>query len=452
MTSFDTLIIGAGPGGIAAAKRLGRTGKTVALVSQDLGGECLNWGCIPTKTYLWTAELLEKIAQGEDFGIDFSEAPRVNWARMKERKDEVVKKLKKNLAWSLEQAKVTVIDGTARLKSPNTVEVTLGTEVTGTESQEIQAEHIILATGSEPVFPEGFIQKDASPRLGLGENILSNREILSLPEIPKTLLIVGSGAVGVEFASVFAALGTQVTLAERSPSLLPAADHEVSQELERVFFRKNIRILKGTTVTPEQTHEYEKTLMAVGRRPKTENLGLAEAGVQLEKSRLSINESYQTNIPNIYAIGDLAGKCFLAYSAEREGEIAADHILGKNTAPLDYNTVPNTIFSLPEIAWVGETEASLKQKGVAYTVGKSPYSANAKALIIGGRDGFAKVLARADNGEILGIHIIGEKASELIGEASLIVAAKMTLETVKNKLYSHPVLGEVLKEALEIRS
>lgn len=412
MDQFNAIIIGAGPGGTAAAKVLAHAGKKVALVSDDLGGECLNYGCIPTKTYLWTAELFEKISQAAAFGIDVADA-KINWQRMKERRKEVVAKLKKNLQWSLERAGVTIVEGRGELVDSHTIKIT-NLQAT---IYNLQANFIILATGSKTNFPPGFEPND---------RILGSREILDLPEIPKSLLIIGGGAVGVEFASVFSALGAKVTIAEAADRLLPAEDSEVSAELEKVFARKGIEILKNKRMGPAETKTFEKTLVAVGRKPVLP---------AFEKS------------PNIFVIGDALGKAMLAYSAEREGEIAALQILGKNPTALRYETVPNTIFCSPEVASVGITEDEAKKRGVDYAVGKGLSSANSKALILGSRDGFAKIIAEKSTGKILGVHIIGEKASELIAEASLALTANMTLKTFAENIHSHPILGEILKEA-----
>lgn len=412
MDSYHTIILGAGPGGTAAAKVLARAGKKVALVSDDLGGECLNYGCIPTKTYLWTAELFEKISQAATFGIDVNDA-KINWGRMKERRKEVVAKLKKNLQWSLERAGVEIIEGRGEIKNTCTIEIAS----TAKSGLAMTAEFIIIATGSKTNFPPGF---EPSNR------ILGSREILDLPEIPKSLLIIGGGAVGVEFASVFSVLCAKVTIAEAADRLLPAEDSEISAELEKVFARKGIEILKNKRVQPAETQTFEKTLVAVGRKPVLP---------AFEKS------------PNIFVIGDALGKAMLAYSAEREGEIAALQILGKNPPALRYETVPNTIFCSPEVASVGITEDETKKRGINYAVGKGLSSANSKALILGSRDGFAKIIAEKSTGKILGVHIIGEKASELIAEASLALAANMTLQTFAENIHSHPILGEILKEA-----
>ncbi len=431
---YDVIIVGAGPGGSRAAKVLALAGKSVALVSYDIGGECLNYGCIPTKTYLWATEVFEKISQARTFGIQVDNA-RLDWQEMKQRRAQVVDKLKKGLKFVLEKAGVKIIEGRAELHTNTTIQVT---SASGTEI--LEATHIILATGSKALFPPEFPQS---------EKFISSHEILDLPEVPKSLLIIGAGAVGVEFASIFNALGSQVTLVERGERLLPNEDQEISMELARLFSRKNITILTKTTATPEQTKNFEKVLVAVGRKPLTEGLGLEKSGITIGKRGVETNDYFQTNVPNIFAIGDLAGKALLAYSAEREADITAEVILGKKPKPLRYETVSNTIFSSPEIASIGLTEQALQQTGTPIIIGKAPYSANAKALIIGSRDGFAKIIADQSTHKILGIHIIGERATELVGEASLAITHGLTLENFMLNIHSHPILGEVLKDACE---
>lgn len=443
-TSFDVIVIGGGPGGSRTAKVLAQAGKKVALISDDLGGECLNYGCIPTKTYLWTAELFEKISASATFGIDVSSAT-INWEKLKQRKNDVVSRLKKGLKFTLDRAGVQIIEGRAKLLSSTTVEITGQAPasagwVSSGQSEPLQATQIILATGSEPVFPSGF---EAS------EKILSNKQILDLPSPPKTLLIIGGGVIGVEFASVFSAMGTKITIAEHADRLLLHEDAEISAELERVFSRRGITILKNARVEPNQIGDFEYVLVATGRRPKTSGLGLELAGIAVEKSGIKTNEFYQTNVPNIFAIGDLAGRALLAYTAEREGEIAAQKILGGTPKPLNYEIVPNTIFSIPEVASVGLNEEKAKAAGIDYVAGKALMSSSAKALILGNRDGFAKILAHRQTHKILGIHIIGEKATELIAEASLALSQNLTLKDFTENLHSHPILGEVVKDACE---
>lgn len=434
METFNTIIIGGGPGGTKAAEILAKAGKKVALVSNELGGECLNWGCIPTKVYLWTAELFEKISSSGELGIDAPEA-KINWHKLKERRAKVVDKLKKNLKFTLEKAGVKIIEGKGDIQSAHEIKVT----VNGKE-EILQTENIIIATGSEANIPGNFT---------LSERVQGSHQILDIQEIPKRLLIIGGGVIGVEFASIFAALGTQVTISELADHLIPIADTEISKELERVFARKNIQIIKKSDLTQVEMDSFEKVLVAIGRKPSITALSLAGVGIKFTAKGIETNEKMQTNIPNIFAIGDVAGKSFLAYTAEREGRIAAETILGKNPAPLNYKAVPATIFSSPEVAFVGLTEQQVKEIGAEYVVGKALYSANAKALILGSRDGFAKVIVEKSSEKILGIHLIGEKASELIAEASLAISLGAKVQDFVQNLHGHPILGEVIKEACE---
>lgn len=437
--TFDVIIIGSGPGGAACAKRLASHGKKVALISKNMGGECLNYGCIPTKTLLWTTELLERIREGgATLGIDVQNVS-VNWQQMQKRRTDVINKLKKQLSFSVQQSGATVIEGAASFVDAHTVEVSpTNPAANDVEKQLLSAEHIVIATGSYARTLPGF---------DWSEKILSNKEILELPQLPSSLLIIGGGVVGVEFASLFAGLGVAVTIAEAGPQLLPLADKDIAAELERIFTRKKITILKNAKITPEDAQKFDKILIAVGRNAAVESLNLNVAAVTSDNHGIVIDEFGKTNITHIYAVGDCTnGSWKLAYTAEKEGAIVADSILGIATVSLNKYAVPVTIFSLPEIGSVGIGE---KENDDTIIVGKSAYSANAKALIMAGRDGFAKVIADKQTKKILGVHLIGERAADLIAESSLAVAHGFTVEDFSLSLRSHPVLSEVLKEALE---
>ncbi len=433
--TFDTLIIGSGPGGTACAKYLASHGNKVALISKELGGECLNYGCIPTKTLLWTTELLERINEGgATLGIDVQNVS-VNWPHMQKRRGDVINKLKKQLAFSVQQSGAIIIEGVATFVDAHTVEVS---PINGGEKQIISAKNIVIATGSTPRKLAGF---------EWSEKIISNKEILEMPALPSSLLIIGGGVVGVEFASLFAGLGVAVTLAEAGAQLLPLADKDVAQELERIFTRKKITILKDAKISLDDAQKFDKVLVAVGRKAATESLNLTAAGVMTDTSGIAIDELGKTNVPHIFAVGDCTnGKWKLAYTAEKEGVIVAESILGMNPIPLNKYSVPITIFSLPEIGSVGDAENGANGE---LLIGKSAYSGNAKALIMAGRDGFAKVIADKQTRKIRGVHLIGERAADLIAESALAVANELTLEDFALSLRSHPVLSEILKEAIE---
>lgn len=429
---YDVLILGGGPGGTRAAYLLGKAGKRVCLISNDLGGECLNFGCIPTKTYLWTAELYEKLQHAELLGIQLNGTPQINWPTLQKRKNDVVGKLKKGLRFKLEKHKVIIKDAMGKLKDEHTIEISETGEI-------LTGDFIILATGSLAAMIPGFEKS---------ERVLTSREILDIPEIPQKLLVVGAGAVGVEFASLFSALGSKVTIAESSDRALPGEDIEISAELERIFIRKNIEIIKNVRISPENSTSYDKVLIAVGRQP-TISEDIKHTGVTTGTNGVTTDSQMRTNIPSIFAIGDMAGKAFTAYTADREGEIAANAILGKSTTEVAYEIVVNTIFSMPEVASAGAREQTLKQSGISYAVGKSTYSTIAKALIMDNRDGFAKVIISPESGKLLGVHIIGEKASELIAEAALALSTGISYQEFSKSIHSHPVLGEVIKEACD---
>lgn len=436
MRTFDTVIIGGGPGGARAARILAKAGRSTAVVSPLLGGECLNFGCIPTKTYLWTAELFERIKEsGALFGIE-SSGTHLNWEAMKQRKNDVVSKLKKQLTFAVERSGATILDGWAQFKDAHHLSIK---NEAGLE-EIIEAQNIIIATGSEPVI---------LPDFPLSDRVATNHEILNLQNVPASLLIIGGGAIGLEFASIFNILGTQVTIAESRDRLLPNEDPDVGAEVEKIFVRKKITILKNKVITPAEAAPFEKILVAVGRRPTFAGLGIEALGIATTPRGITTNEHMQTSVPHIYAIGDVAGKALLAYTAEWEAKLAAESILQKNPAPLIYSTVPNTIFCLPEVASVGINEEQARTQGADYVVGKSAHSANAKALIMAGRDGFAKVIVERNTHTILGMHMIGEKASELIAACAVALANGMTLENFMKTIFSHPVLSEILKEACE---
>ena len=434
-----------------AAVLLGAAGKKVGIVNNELGGECLNWGCIPTKTLLWTTELFEKISRSHSIGLEV-EAPRINFEMMMKRKTHVVNMLGKGVELNLARAKVTLIQGNGEIIAPNEINV----ERQDGNHEIIDTEHIIIATGSSPAWLPGTEKSG---------NILDNRGILYLNSIPESLIIVGGGVIGCEYASLFSALGTKVTLIEYADRLLPNEDHEISDFLQKIFTRKKIDVHVKTKVTAlkecgdhvEVTFENAsgeistltgaKALMAVGRLPRIpsyKNIDLSRTA-----RGITTNEQMQTSTDNIYAIGDVAGKALLAYTAEREGEIAAHHILGKQFHLFNYHHVPNAIFCEPSIASIGLTETQAKNSNLSYVIGKSSYGSNAKSLITGDREGIVKLIFETKGKRFIGAHIIGHGAPECIALFSLVANKNCTLSDLQEMIFPHPVVAEVIKEAIE---
>ncbi len=452
--AYDLIVIGSGPGGYSAAVRAGQYGLKTAIIEKDakLGGTCLHVGCIPTKALLHTAEIWERFLHSEEEGI-LCEKPRVDYPKVVDRKNKIVAKHAKGVEFLMKKNKVDVIKGYGVLKGNGRVEVT-GDQGT----QTLEAKNIILATGSEARMLPG-LKPDAS-------RILTNIEILNLTAIPKSLAIIGAGAVGVEFASVFNRLGTEVTILEMLPRIVPVEDEEVSKELERVFKKNKIRIETGAKVESVQivdaccriavtlsngkkeTLDAEKLLVAVGRKPNTEKVGIENTKIELDRGFVKVNQWQQTAEPGVYAIGDIvAGTPQLAHVATREGMVAVAHMAGKPVTPINRNRIPGATYTEPGIGSVGLTEAQARAEGYSVKVGKFPFQADGKASILGRHDGFVKVVADEKYGEILGVHIIGPEAFELIAEAVAAMEAEATVETMMQTIHAHPTLYEALGEA-----
>ncbi|HTM47674.1 MAG TPA: dihydrolipoyl dehydrogenase [Bryobacteraceae bacterium] len=452
--TFDLVVIGSGPGGYSAAVRAGQYGLKTAIIEKDpkLGGTCLHVGCIPTKALLHTAEVWEHFLHPEEDGIE-CQNPKLNYPKVIDRKNGIVNKHAKGVEFLMKKNKIEVIKGRATLKGAGRI------EVSGDKgARTVEAKNTIIATGSEARMLPG-LQPDP-------EFILTNIEILNLTQPPKSLLIIGAGAVGVEFASIFHRFGSKVTLLEMLPRVVPVEDEEVSKELERVFKKTGIRVETGAkasnirktgagvalTVTlangKTEEMEAEKLLVAVGRKPITENIGLEATKVELDRGFIKVDPWQQTAEPGIYAIGDVvAGTPQLAHVATREGMIAVAHIAGKPVEPLNRNRIPSATYTEPGIGSAGMTEAQAKAQGRRVKVGKFPFLANSKATIIGQHDGFVKVVADEQYGEILGVHIIGPSAYELIAEAVAAMEAEATVETLMKTIHAHPTLYEGLGEA-----
>jgi len=451
---YDLIVIGSGPGGYSAAVRAGQYGLKTAIIEKDpkLGGTCLHVGCIPTKALLHAADVWERILHADEEGF-VCEKPRVDYPKVVDRKNKIVAKHAKGVEFLMKKNKVDWIKGYATLKGGGRVEVTSdqGTQV-------LEAKNIILATGSEARMLPGLKPDPV--------RILTNIEILNLTAIPRTLAIIGAGAVGVEFASVFNRLGTEVTVLEMLPRVVPVEDEEVSKELERVFRKQKIRVETGAKVESVELVDScckisvtlsngkkedlaaEKLLVAVGRKPNTEKIGIENTKIELDRGFVKVNQWQQTAEPGIYAIGDIvAGTPQLAHVAAREGMIAVAHMAGKHAVPINRNRIPGATYTEPGIGSVGLTEAQARAQGYKVKVGKFPFMADSKATILGRHDGFVKVVADETYGEILGVHIIGPEAFELISEAVAAMEAEATVETMMQTIHAHPTLYEAMGEA-----
>lgn len=456
---YDIAIIGSGPAGYTAAIRAGQYGLKTALIEKDnvLGGTCLHVGCIPTKALLFNAEIWDHLKDAKEFGIEGVDSRKLNWSAIQERKSKIVAKHTKGLDFLMKMNKVEVVRGYGRLTGPAakgifTVEVKAGD---GKTSQ-LKAKKVILSSGSEARM---------IPGLEPGPQILTNIEILDIGQIPKSLVVVGAGAVGVEFASIFRSFDTKVTILEMLPRLVPVEDEDVSKELARVYRKRGIEFFTGAKVEKvektkagvnvtfsadgkQQKIEAEKILIAIGRQPRTENIGLEKTQVQVERGFVKTNEWMETAEPGVYAIGDIVmGTPQLAHVGAMEGIVAVSKIAGKDAKPIDLQKIPNATYCHPEIGSVGLTEAKAKEKGYTVKVGKFPFTANSRASIVGQHDGFIKIVSDAKYGEILGVHIIGPQATELIAEAVTAMELEATVEDLMWTIHAHPTLAEAMLDA-----
>ena len=458
--AYDLIVIGSGPGGYSAAVRAGQYGLKTALVEKDprLGGTCLLVGCIPTKALLHTADVWEHFVHSSDEGIQ-CENPRLEYPKVLDRKNKIVSKHSKGVEYLMKKNKVDWVKGYATLQ-PRAANGLLPVQVKGPDgaTQTLETKNVIIATGSEARMLPG-LTPDAKA-------ILTNVEILDIPTIPKTLIVIGAGAVGVEFASIFNRFGTKVTVLEMLPRIVPLEDEEVSKELERCFRKTGIRSetgAKAENITrtdngvrlcaalangKRDDMDAEALLVAVGRRPMTDNMGLEKLKVALDRGFIKTDEYQRTGEPGVYAIGDVvAGTPQLAHVATMEGMVAVATIAGKPTRPINRNRIPGCTYTEPGIGSVGMTEAQARAKGFAVKVGKFPFTANSKASILGAHEGFVKVVADEKFGEILGVHIIGPEAFELVSEAVAAMEAEATVETMMHTIHAHPTLYEAMGEA-----
>ena len=453
--TYDVVILGSGPGGYSAAVRAGQYGLKTAIVEKDakLGGTCLHVGCIPTKALLHTAEVWEYFQHPEREGIRCEKAE-LDLPAVQKRKQKIVDKHAKGVEFLMKKNKVDRYRGYGRIEAPGKVSV----EGPDGKRQMLETRNIVVATGSRARMLPG-LEPDA-------ERILTNIEILNLEKVPKKLLIIGAGAVGVEFASIYQRFGSEVTIVEMLPRLVPVEDEEVSKELQRAFKKAGIRCEPGAkaeeikktskgvemTVTlangKQEKLKGECLLVAVGRAPNTGEIGLEKTRVETDGGFIKVNQWQQTAEPGIYAIGDVvAGTPQLAHVATREGMVAVAHIAGKPANPVNKNRIPGVTYCEPGIGSVGLTEAQARAEGYKVRIGKFPFLANSKASIEGKHEGFVKVVADETYGEILGVHIIGRHAYELVAEAVAAMESESTVEVMANTIHAHPTLYEALGEA-----
>jgi dihydrolipoamide dehydrogenase len=455
-TIYDVAVIGGGPAGYTAAIRGAEYGLKVALIDANprLGGTCLLVGCVPTKALLFNAELWDYLKEAEEFGFKGVEARTLDWGAVMARKNAIVTKHVNGLQFLMRKHKITVIPGFARLTGPAQGGVhTVDVDADGQKSQ-VKAKNLVIATGSEAKLLPG-LKADAT--------ILTNIEILELGAPPKSLIVIGAGAVGVEFASIFRSFGTEVTILEFLPRMVPVEDEEISKELARVFRKRGIETSTGAKVEKvektadgirvsytdangnAQVKEAEKVLVAVGRGPLTSGIGLEKTKVELERGFVKVGEAQETAEPGVYAIGDIvAGLPQLAHVGAMSGMVAMAKIAGKNYRPVRRDRIPSCTYTDPQIGSAGLTEAQAKEKGHDVKVGKFPFAGNSKATIVGSHDGFVKVVADAKYGEILGVHIIGPQATELIAEAVAVMELEGTVDHLMFTIHAHPTLSEAM--------
>ena len=444
---FDVAVVGTGPGGYVAAIRCAQLGLSVATVEDDRpGGVCLNWGCIPTKALLRNAEVVTLLGRAAEFGIRLS-GFEANYAEAVQRSRKVADRMAKGVEFLFRKNKITLFPGRGTLTAKNVVEVK-----GATAAETIEARALILATGSEP---------KSLPGVAIDEKtVISSNGAVRNERAPKSIAVIGAGAVGVEFADVFAAYGVQVTLVEALPRIVPVEDEEVSKELTRAFTRRGIALKTGVKVASVKPGgagvvvdlegeklEVEQVLMAVGRTARIAGLGLEGIGVQLERGFVKVSPHMETSVKGLYAIGDMAGAPLLAHKAMAEGVVAAEAIAGKSPRPVDYGNVPSCTYCRPQIASIGVTEARARENGREVAVGKFPFTASGKAVALGETEGFVKVIADKATGELLGVHIVGPEATEIIHEFAVGRTLEATLEEIIHTIHAHPTLSEAALEA-----
>ena len=452
---YDIIVIGSGPGGYVAAVRAAQAGKHTAIVEREaLGGVCLNWGCIPTKALLKSASVYHYVKNAAAYGIDIEGEAKADITKIVARSRGVAETMSKGIDFLMKKNKIDVLRGHGSIESKGVVAV---------ENEEgrtlYEADHIILATGARPrQMP--FIPVD-------GEKIITSREALVVKELPESIIVIGSGAIGSEFAFLFAQLGVKVTIVEYLPNLMPLEDEEVSKTMERAFRKMRATVYTGTTVKAARVNDEgrcevdiegkkgaetlvaDMVLAAVGIKTNTENIGLEKVGIELERDKIKVDEHYQTAIEGIYAIGDLIPTPALAHVASAEAIHCVDAICGRSPQPIDYSTIPSCVYTSPEVASVGLTEKQAAEKGIELKVGRFQFTASGKAAAAGERDGFLKLLFDAAPDKLIGAHFVGMNVTEMIAEPTVAKALGATAEVLAHTIHPHPTMNEAVMEAAE---
>ncbi len=450
MEKYDIIVIGSGPGGYVAAIRAAQCGKRVAVVEKaDAGGVCLNWGCIPTKALVRSAQVYADCKAAATFGVAIEGEVKPDWAKMVERERMVATTMNKGVQFLFKKNNIDVIAGLGKLKSAHVVDV---------DGVEYEADNVILATGARPrVMP--FMPID-------GEHIISSKEALVLPSLPETMIVVGSGAIGSEFAYIYATMGVKVTIVEYMPQIMPLEDEDTAKAMERAFRKLRATVMTSTTVKQvsvredgkcvveiegkkgAQTLEADVVLSAVGIKSNIEGIGLEELGIEVERDKIKVDNHFKTNVDGVYAIGDIIATPALAHVASAEAIHCVEHICGLNPEDVDYSTIPSCIFTSPEVASVGLTEQQVRDMGIEYKVGKFPYTASGKATAAGERDGFVKLIFDAEE-KLLGAHFVGHNVTEMIGEPTLAKSLGITAHRIARTIHAHPSMHEAVMEAAE---